>query len=139
MGGSHVEAVRQTVSIADVRPGPGNKFGEIIAAHLKDIGMTNKRIGLMNAMSERFGEEYMPANHYLALKEALPEAELVFVAKFFHELMYLHSEEEIRFIIVSLRQNGLKSRMSFLLNTINIDYIRRNKDIEKQRGHITFY
>jgi len=98
MGGSHVEAVRQAVSIADVRPGPGNKFGEIMAAHLKEIGMADKRIGLMNAMSERFGEEYMPANHYLALKQALPEAELVFVAKFFHELMYLHSEEEIRFI-----------------------------------------
>jgi Xaa-Pro aminopeptidase len=98
MGGSHVEAVRQAVSISDVRPGPGNKFGEIIAAHLKEIGLEKKRIGLMNAMSERFGEEYMPANHYLALKEALPEAELVFVTEFFHELMYLHSEEEIEFI-----------------------------------------
>lgn len=42
MGGSHVEAVRQAVSIADVRPGPGNKFGEIIAAHLKEIGLDKK-------------------------------------------------------------------------------------------------
>ncbi len=98
MGGSHVEAVRQTVSIADVRPGPGNRFGEFIAAHLKEIGMADKRIGLMNAMSERFGEEYMPVNHYLALREQLPDAELVFVPEFFHELMYLHSEEEIHFI-----------------------------------------
>ncbi len=92
------EAVRQTVSIKDVRPGPGNRFGEFIGAHLREIGMENKRIGIINAMSERFGEEYMPVNHYFALKEALPEAEFVFVAEFFHELMYLHSDEEVRFI-----------------------------------------
>ncbi|MCB0154287.1 MAG: aminopeptidase P family protein, partial [Anaerolineae bacterium] len=98
MGGSHVEAVRQVVSVEDVRPGPGNRFGEFIATHLKEIGLARKRVGLINAMSERFGEEYLPANHYLALKEALPEAELVFVPEFFHELMYRHSDEEISFI-----------------------------------------
>lgn len=98
MGGSHVESIRQMVSIDDVRPGPGNRFGEIMAEHLKAIGMGNKRIGLMNAMSERFGEEYLPVNHYMALQAGLPHAELIFVPEFFHELMYVHSEEEIRFI-----------------------------------------
>lgn len=98
MGGSHAEAVRQAVSIKDVRSAPGNDFGNALAARIKELGYGGGKIGLMNAMSENFGVEYLPVNHYLTLKESLPDATLAFVPEFFHELMVLHSEEEMIFI-----------------------------------------
>lgn len=98
MGGSHAEAVRQAVAIKDVRSAPGNDFGSVLAARLKELGHEGSTIGLMNVMSENFGVEYLPVNHYLTLKEALPDATLEFVPEFFHELMVLHSDEEMLFI-----------------------------------------
>lgn len=98
MGGSHIEAVRQAVSVNDVRPVGQSRFGEAMAERIKELGFENGSIGLMNAISENFGAEYMPVNHYFGLKESLPNARLELVQEFFHELMYLHSEEEFNFI-----------------------------------------
>lgn len=98
MGGSHIEAVRQAVSVKDVRPVMRSQFGEAMADRIKELGLENGKIGLMNAISENFGAEYMPVNHYFGLRDNLPGAKLELVPEFFHALMYLHSEEEFNFI-----------------------------------------
>ncbi len=86
MGGSHIECVRRAVSVQDVRPAPGSQFGRAIAERISELGYASGKIGLMNVLSESFGAEYLPANHYLTLKERLPQAQLEFVPDFFHEL-----------------------------------------------------
>jgi Xaa-Pro dipeptidase len=98
MGGSHIEAVRQAVSVKDVRPVVRSRFGEAMADRIKELKLEKGKIGLMNAISENFGAEYMPVNHYFGLKENLPDANLELIPEFFHELIYLHSEEEFNFI-----------------------------------------
>lgn len=98
MGGSHIEAVRQAVSVKDVRPVTRSHFGVAMADRIKELNLEKGKIGLMNAISENFGAEHMPVNHYFELKENLPEANLELIPEFFHELMYLHSEEEFEFI-----------------------------------------
>lgn len=65
---------------------------------IKELGLEEGRIGLMSASSGGRAPEYLPVNYYFTIKEELPKAELLLVEKFFHELMFCHSEEEIRFI-----------------------------------------
>jgi Xaa-Pro dipeptidase len=97
-GGSHAEAYRMAASVSDMRPPPKNDYGLGIVARIKELGLERGRIGLMSASSSGRAPEYLPANYYLTMKEELPGAELVFVPEFFHEMMFRHSEEEVRFI-----------------------------------------
>ncbi len=97
-GGSHAEAYRMAASASDMKPPPQNDYGLGIVACIRELGLERGRIGLMSASSSGRAAEYLPANYYLTMKEGLPEAEMVFVPEFFHELMFRHSEEEVRFI-----------------------------------------
>ncbi len=98
MGGSHAEAFRMAASVSDMRPPPDGLFAAGFVERIKELGLEEGRIGLMNGLSEGRGGESIPANYYVYLQEKLPKAELVFVDKFFHELMFRHSEEEIAFM-----------------------------------------
>lgn len=95
MGGTHCEAVRRETAnaLSDVRSSRGGKFGEVMAERLRELGLERGRIGLME-IDPRHGD-YMPVNQYNALREKLPEAELVFTKGVMHELLSVHSEEEL--------------------------------------------
>jgi Xaa-Pro aminopeptidase len=94
-GGTHIEAVRKEceVAIRDVRSGRGGHQAEVMAERIRELGMENGRIGLLEIDARN--KDYMPANQYLTLKRELPGAEIVFTAGFMHELVVVHSEEEL--------------------------------------------
>jgi Xaa-Pro aminopeptidase len=95
MGGTHIEAVRQATSgaIADVRHSRGGRFGEVMVERIRELGLDRGRIGLLE-VDPRFGD-YLPVNQYDALRTGLPDAELVFTKGLMHELLFIHSAEEI--------------------------------------------
>jgi methionyl aminopeptidase len=95
MGGTHIEAVRRetAAAIRDVRASRGGRFAEVIAERIAELGLERARIGLLE-VDPRFGD-YLPVNQYQTLRERLPQAELVFTHDFMHELLSVHSEEEL--------------------------------------------
>jgi Xaa-Pro dipeptidase len=95
MGGTHIEAVRRETAAAlkDVRSSRGGRFAEVMVERIRELKLERGRIGLME-LDGRHGD-YMPVNQYTTLKEGLPEAELVFTTGLLHELLSVHSEEEL--------------------------------------------
>jgi ectoine hydrolase len=101
MGGTHLEAVRREVagSISDVRHSRGGHFAEVMVERIKELGLERGRIGLLE-IDPRF-HDYLPVNQYNVLREQLPEAELVFTHNLMHELLSVHSDEELECIRVA--------------------------------------
>jgi Xaa-Pro aminopeptidase len=95
MGGTHIEAVRRVTSVAltDVRSSRNGHYGEVMAERIVELGYERGRIGFME-IDARHGD-YLPVNQYEAMKQALPEAEFVFTQKVMHELLSVHSAEEL--------------------------------------------
>ena len=95
MGGTHAEAVRRETSAAlsDVRHSRGGHFGEVMAERIKELGLTRGRVGLLE-IDTRMGD-YMPVNQFNEMKKALPEAEFIFTKGLMHELLSVHSAEEL--------------------------------------------
>jgi Xaa-Pro dipeptidase len=95
MGGTHAEAVRRMVSVAvqDVRHSRNGQYAQVMVERLKELKLDRARIGLME-IDPRHGD-YLPVNQYNTLRESLPDAELVFTKNFLHELLVIHSEEEL--------------------------------------------
>jgi Xaa-Pro aminopeptidase len=95
MGGTHAEAVRRQVSAAvtDVRHSRNGRYADIMVERLRELKLERGRIGLMEIDPRH--SDYMPVNQYNVLRENLPDAELVFTRGFLHELLSIHSEEEL--------------------------------------------
>jgi Xaa-Pro aminopeptidase len=95
MGGTHIEAVRRAVSVAisDVRSSRGGQYGVVIAERIAELGYQTGRIGLLEIDPRH--KDYMPVNQYMALKEALPDADIIFTEGMMHALLSIHSEEEL--------------------------------------------
>jgi Xaa-Pro dipeptidase len=95
MGGTHAEAVRRQVAVAvkDVRHSRNGQYAQVMVERLKELKLERARIGLME-IDPRHGD-YMPVNQYNVLRAALPDAELVFTKGFLHELLVIHSAEEL--------------------------------------------
>jgi Xaa-Pro dipeptidase len=95
MGGTHTEAVRRetAAAIQDVRHSRGGRFGEVMAERIRELGLERGRIGLLE-IDPRFGD-HLPTNQYDALRQGLPDAELVFTHGLMHDLLVVHSAEEI--------------------------------------------
>lgn len=95
MGGTHAEAVRRATAgaINDVRHSRGGRFGEVMVERIRELGLERGRIGLLE-IDPRFGD-YLPVNQYDVLRSGLPEAELVFTRGLMHELLVVHSPEDI--------------------------------------------
>ncbi len=95
MGGTHAEAVRRHVSVAvqDVRHSRNGRYAEVMVERLKELKLERGRIGLMEIDPRH--EDYMPVNQYNALRSGLPDAEFVFTKNFLHELLVIHSQEEL--------------------------------------------
>ena len=60
---------------------------------IKELGLQRGRIGLLEIDSRH--KDYLPVNQYNDLKAGLPEAEIVFTRGIMHELLSVHSEEEL--------------------------------------------
>ncbi len=93
-GGAHIEAVRRSVYVKDVRDSRGGKYAEAIAERINELGLRNGRIGLTGT-SPRLDSDTLPANQFESLRQELPHAKFVFVYDLLHQLMHLKSDEEI--------------------------------------------
>ena len=95
MGGTHAEAVRRQVEVAvkDVRHSRSGRYADIMVERLRELKLERGRIGLME-IDPRHGD-YLPVNQYNVLRDNLPDAELVFTKGFLHELLSIHSAEEL--------------------------------------------
>lgn len=95
-GGAHLEATRIESYPKDVRSSRGGKFAEVIAEILQERGLGEGRIGIAEA--DWNFHDYVPVNHVETLERLLPHATIELVPDFFHELVYLKSEEEQAFV-----------------------------------------
>src|SRR5919106_3798415 len=95
MGGTHAEAVHRQVEAAvqDVRHSRNGQYAQVMVERLRELKLERGRIGLME-IDPRHGD-YLPVNQYNVLREQLPDAELVFTKGFLHELVSIHSAEEL--------------------------------------------
>ncbi len=95
MGGTHIEATRRATAaaISDVRSSRNGRYAEVMVERLKELGLQRGRIGLLEIDSRH--KDYLPVNQYNDLKAGLPDAEIVFTRGIMHELLSVHSEEEL--------------------------------------------
>jgi Xaa-Pro aminopeptidase len=95
MGGTHAEAVRRQVEVAvkDVRHSRSGRYADVMVERIRELKLERARIGLMEIDPRH--KDYLPVNQYNVLRENLPEAELVFTVGFLHELVCVHSAEEL--------------------------------------------
>src|SRR5438067_5907960 len=95
MGGTHAEAVRRQVEVAlkDVRHSRNGRYADVMVERIRELKLERGRIGLMEIDPRH--EDYLPVNQYNVLRHNLPDAELVFTKGFLHELLVIHSEEEL--------------------------------------------
>jgi len=95
MGGTHAEAVRRCVEVAvqDVRHSRNGQYAQVMVERLRELKLERGRIGLMEIDPRH--EDYLPVNQYNVLRKELPDAELVFTKNFLHELVVIHSAEEL--------------------------------------------
>jgi Xaa-Pro dipeptidase len=95
MGGTHAEAVRRQVAVAvtDVRHSRSGRYSDVMVERIRELKLEHGRIGLME-IDPRHGD-YLPVNQYNVLRDNLPDAELVFTKGFLHELLSIHSAEEL--------------------------------------------
>src|SRR5256714_13499044 len=96
MGGTHCEAARRECAnaLTDVRHSRGGKYAEVMVERLKELKLERGRIGLIEVDARH--NDYLPVNQDNVLRNSLPDAELVFTKGFLHELVVVHSEEELR-------------------------------------------
>src|SRR5713226_7490723 len=95
MGGTHAEAVRRQVEVAvkDVRHSRSGRYADVMVERIRELKLERGRIGLME-IDPRHGD-YLPVNQYNVLRDNLPDAELVFTKGFLHDLLVIHSAEEL--------------------------------------------
>src|SRR5207244_10127942 len=70
------------------------KYAEVMVQRIKELKLERGRIGLIEVDPRH--NDYLPVNQYNVLRQSLPDAELVFTHGFMHELVVVHSEEELR-------------------------------------------
>jgi Xaa-Pro dipeptidase len=95
MGGTHAEACRRECAnaLSDVRHSRNGKYAEVMVERIKELKLERARIGLVEIDARH--KDYLPVNQYNVLRAGLPDAELVFTKGFLHELLVIHSEEEL--------------------------------------------
>jgi Xaa-Pro aminopeptidase len=87
--------VRRNVEVAvkDVRHSRNGRYAEVMVERLRELNLERGRIGLMEIDPRH--ADYLPINQYNVLRDSLPEAELVFTKGFLHDLLVIHSDEEL--------------------------------------------
>jgi Xaa-Pro aminopeptidase len=96
MGGTHAEACRRECAnaLSDVRHSRSGRYAEVMVERLRELKLERGRIGLIEVDPRH--NDYLPVNQYNVLRQSLPDAELVFTKGFMHELVVVHSAEELR-------------------------------------------
>jgi Xaa-Pro aminopeptidase len=92
---NHVPNARQVSDIPLIEWG-GYNPAEAVARRLQAIGLTQGRLGLVG-VNHKFGMG-MPYQHYLYLRETLPDLELVEVTLEFTRLRTVKSDEEVAWL-----------------------------------------
>jgi Xaa-Pro aminopeptidase len=114
MGGTHAEAVRRetAAALSDVRGSRSGQYAEVMAERIVELGLERGRIGLLEIDPRH--RDYMPVNQYDTLRKRLPAAELVFTVGFIHELLSVHSAEELDCVRVAgkLCENAMQAMMA---------------------------
>jgi len=114
MGGTHAEAVRRetAAALSDVRSSRGGRYAEVMADRIVELGLERGRIGLLEIDPRH--RDYMPVNQCDTLRKRLPAAELVFTVGFIHELISVHSAEELDCVRVAgkLCENAMQAMMA---------------------------
>src|SRR4029078_9176368 len=80
-------------AVEDVRHSRNGQYAMVMVERLRELKLEKGRIGLME-IDSRHGD-YLPVNQYNTLRKELPDAELVFTKNFLHELVVVHSREEL--------------------------------------------
>ena len=95
MGGTHAEAVRRQVEVAvrDVRHSRNGRYAEVMVERIRELKLERGRIGLMEIDPRH--ADYLPVNQFDVLRTGLPEAQLVFTRGILHELLSIHSADEL--------------------------------------------
>ena len=95
MGGTHCESVRREVSgaLTDVRNSRGGNYAAVMVDRIKELKLDTGRIGLLEIDPRH--KDHMPVNQYNVLKNGLPGAEIVLTHGIMHELLSIHSKEEL--------------------------------------------
>jgi Xaa-Pro dipeptidase len=93
MGGTHIEATRRAIAVKDVRPAGRGQFAQVLVERIRELKLEQGRVGI-TVIDPRYGD-YLPANQYRTLTEALPEARVEFVGDFFHEFLVAKSPAEL--------------------------------------------
>lgn len=95
MGGTHIEATRRetAAALSDVRSSRNGRYAEVMVERIKELGKDRGRIGLLEIDSRH--KDYLPVNQFNVLREGLPGAEFVFTTGIMHELLSVHSPEEL--------------------------------------------
>jgi Xaa-Pro aminopeptidase len=94
-GGTHCEAVRRetAAALSDVRQSRGGRFADVMVDRLRELKLERGRIGFMEVDPRHV--DYLPVNQYEVFRKQLPDAELVFTKGWLHELLSIHSAEEL--------------------------------------------
>ena len=93
MGGTHIEATRRAIAVKDVRPAGRGQFAQVLVERIRELKLEQGRVGI-TVIDPRYGD-YLPANQYRTLTEAVPEARVEFVGDFFHEFLVAKSPAEL--------------------------------------------
>jgi len=95
MGGTHAEACRRECAnaLADVRHSRSGRYAEVMVERIPELKLERGRIGFVEIDPRH--QDYLPVNQYNVLRAGLPEVELIFTRGLLHELLVIHSEEEL--------------------------------------------
>src|SRR5690349_19997925 len=95
MGGTHAEAVRSitAAALADVRGSRGGQYATVMVDRIKELKLERGRIGLLEI--DPPPKDNRPVNQHNVLRDGLPDAELMFTKGWMHELLSVHSNEEL--------------------------------------------
>src|SRR5260370_6620555 len=114
MGGTHAEAVRRetAAALSDVRGSRSGRYAEVMADRIVELGLERGRIGLLEIDPPH--RDYMPVNQYDTLRKRLPDAELVLTVAFIHDLLSVHSAEELDCVRVAgkLCENAMNAMLT---------------------------
>ena len=84
---------RSTCAVKDVRHSRNGRYADVMVERIRELKLERGRIGLMEIDPRH--NDYLPVNQYNVLRDSLPDAELVFTKGFMHELLSVHSAEEL--------------------------------------------
>jgi Xaa-Pro aminopeptidase len=76
-----------------VRHSRNGRYADIMVERIRELKLERGRIGLME-IDPRHGD-YLPVNQFIVLQDNLPDAELVFTKGFLHDLLCIHSADEL--------------------------------------------